>query len=284
MKTPRVLVLGATGMVGQAVFSYLSSQWPKSVWGTARTSKQFFTLDTDNVSKQLEKIISQIGPLDLVINCVGKLRQSPETETVITEYIQTNSLFPHQLALLASKYEFRLLHISTDAVFSDTNKNVVENSPPHPEDTYGLSKLLGEPLSTQVLTIRTSFLGLDPIHHHGLLEWATNDEIQKIGYQNQLWSGCTTLQFANLTKKLANPTTFQKVRTNTSVLHFAPLSASKYKIVATIRKIFSLTTPIKGEAPNNITRRLFTRYTKLLPEMHESGTLLQELKRLMKDL
>jgi dTDP-4-dehydrorhamnose reductase len=231
-----ILVLGSDGMVGRTVFLYLHSLYPQHVWGTTRKkeklsgNKLFFSID--NYQNDFAAVYKITKKIDYVINCIGLLKNYKS----ISELIYSNSLFPHILEDLAKKRNFRLIHISTDAVFSPLSGKVSESSPLSPSDYYGYSKLLGETNVKNALTIRSSFIGFDPIGHHGLLEKVL--KVKKIdGYTNHYWTGCTSLQFAQFCNTLISTGLWNTLRTKSPLIHFAPLGPiSKYKLLETFIK------------------------------------------------
>lgn len=106
---------------------------------------------------------------DVVVNCIGIVKQSSAADAIAA--IKINSLFPHRLAQLARDLGARLIHLSTDCVFSGRKGNYSESDQPDPEDLYGRTKLLGELREDHCLTIRTSMIGRELNGSHGLLEW-----------------------------------------------------------------------------------------------------------------
>ena len=237
--TPRILVLGAKGMLGHVAYRYLKEKFPKTVWGTDYSDENFLYFDGLDPETSYEKIVKSIGKVNLVVNCVGLLKPkndhslSPE---IVSHYKKINAELPHVLERFAEKDNFNLIHISTDAVFSPLSGEVYEDSPVSPRGLYEETKYAGETESNNALTIRTSIVGLDPWHHKGILEWILSQKEGKIlGYANQMWSGCTTLQFAELCFRLSNQKAFSQVRGKTAVVHFAPLGPmTKYAFIKAV--------------------------------------------------
>lgn len=236
-----ILILGADGMVGHTVYSYLHLRFPNTIFGTARKNSKFFILNADNFKNNLKSINEIIGDIDYVINCIGILKNGDKKKMFFI-----NSEFPQKLAQLSQKYKFRLIHVSSDAVFSSMSGKVTEQSKTSPEDEYGKGKLKGEPKSKNALSIRTSFLGFDPLEHKGLLEWVLNSNGKIQGYTNQFWSGCTTLQFAKFCEFLIESSNFDDFRKKSSFLHFAPLGPiTKYEILSEFMKLSNKKKEIK---------------------------------------
>ncbi len=250
----QVLVLGATGMLGRTVYQYLLKH-KKNIQGTSRDlkNKNLIYLNFKK-SPDLENLFENKS-FSFVINCVGALRGSSNEKLELL-----NISFPKALLILSRKYNFKIINISTDAVFSNTAGVVYEQSIPNPNDFYGKSKLKGE-LSENTINIRTSILGFDPIEHKGLLEFMLRNKSKKIsGFTDKKWSGSTTLQLAKFIKWLITGSNFLNLLAKTNIIHFAPLGpTTKYKILKTFSKLIDGSTIIKGEGPIQ-TRILKTNY------------------------
>lgn len=254
--TPHILVLGATGFVGQTVFSYLYSRYP--TYGTVRKGdKKHLSLTVETLEKDFVKIRQEMKYISLVINCIGLYKDvSNEKLTYV------NALFPHQLETLSKRYNFHLVHISSDAVFGSLQGKVNEKTIPIPDSLYGMSKLLGETTIKNAITIRSSFIGRDYNNKNGLLEYVLANKIM-LGYINQTWSGCTTLQFAKLCAMLANERTFKNFRLPSPYIHFAPLpKTTKYKLLKSISATTNLGVVVKKTKGATISRFLDSLYLK----------------------
>jgi dTDP-4-dehydrorhamnose reductase len=203
----RVLVLGATGMLGHKLLQRLGSQF--SIAGAARSGEPTrlaraalpgIVLYSDVVAKDLstiERVIDDWHP-EFVINCIGIVKQAPEAQQAIPS-ICVNALFPHHLHRLTAERRMRLIHFSTDCVFSGRNGPYKEDDIPDPCDLYGRSKLLGEVSGEMALTLRTSIIGPELCNHRGLLDWCLAQRGRRIkGYARALYSGLTTDAMAEL--------------------------------------------------------------------------------------
>ena len=155
-------------MLGNVVFRYLSSKKSYKVYGSVRsaTSKLLFkkilgkNLISDihvNSDKKIANLFSLVNP-DIFINCIGVIKQLDNSSNVL-EVVPINSLLPHKLATLCKKKSIRLIHFSTDCVFSGEKGNYIESDNPDPKDLYGRSKLIGEIDYPNCLTLRTSIIG-----------------------------------------------------------------------------------------------------------------------------
>jgi len=278
---PNILVLGATGMLGRTVYQYLSREFPKNTWGTDRTSQGFFKLEASAPQSYFLSIQKKLGQIDYVINCIGLLKNIPQK--IEKDYEIINSLFPKKLAKLAEKYHFKIIHVSTDAVYSPLSGRVCEKDMPAPIGMYEESKYAGEIESKIVLNVRTSLLGLDPVNKKGLLEWALKNWDNSInGYYNQIWTGCTTLQFAEFCKNIIAQNTFEVLNQNSSVYHFAPLQSSKYDIIKTLLSLSDKPFMIKKTKGPQITRTLYSAYSSIFCLHKYSNNLKTALKEIIK--
>ncbi len=206
----RVLVLGGDGMLGHKVFEVLSRRFDTTaafldgdgLWRAfpeydgVPGSRLFGGVDAlrfETVTAALE----QAYP-DAVINCIGIIKQLKEaSDPVLT--ISLNSLFPHRLASLCATLGARLVHMSTDCVFSGRKGAYTEDDLPDPEDLYGRSKLLGEVDRPGSLTIRTSIFGRDFLKQDALLEWFLSNRGGTVkGYKNAVYSGFPTQVLARI--------------------------------------------------------------------------------------
>lgn len=145
----------------------------------------------------ISKVITDVQP-QAVINCIGIVKQRNEAGAAIPS-IRINALFPHQLADLCECSGARLVHFSTDCVFSGNRGRYTEDDLPDPVDIYGRTKLLGEVTQTGCLTLRTSIIGWELNHRAGLLEWFAAQRGRTIkGYRGAIYTGLSTAAFTML--------------------------------------------------------------------------------------
>jgi len=203
----RVLVLGAAGMLGHKLLQRLRSQF--EIAGTVRDPapdaglcrmlpgvKLYSGVEAADLST-LERAIDN-WQAQVVVNCIGVIKQSKAAGDPLPS-IAINSLLPHQLGQIAAGRDARLVHFSTDCVFSGRRGNYVEADEPDPVDLYGCSKLLGEVTAPNALTLRTSIVGRELRGHLGLIDWFMTQRGPRInGYARALYSGLTTLAMADL--------------------------------------------------------------------------------------
>jgi dTDP-4-dehydrorhamnose reductase len=208
----RVLILGATGMMGHMACRVLSAS--HEVHGVCRRLgeigeryPQFF--DSCSMHEDFDALddgacttlLEQVRP-DAVLNLIGVVKQKPEaSEAEIS--IRINSLLPHVLARCCDAVGAKLIQISTDCVFSGRGRMYRESDAADPEDMYGRSKLLGEVTDTPHLTIRTSIIGRQLSGQTGLLEWFRLQRSGQVrGFTKAIFSGLTTMALAELLNDL----------------------------------------------------------------------------------
>ena len=210
----RILVFGANGMLGHKVYQQFDQRF--DTWGTIRDSiepwqhlpffKKSRIVENIEVSSR-ESIINALDRVqpEVVVNCIGIVKQLKEGDSPVSA-ITVNALLPHWLAELCQERGIRLIHISTDCVFSGKVGNYSENATPDPYDLYGRSKLLGEVTGNNCLTLRTSIIGRELRRTIGLLEWFLSQRGNTIqGYRYAVFSGFITSELARvLTNIVAN--------------------------------------------------------------------------------
>lgn len=195
----RILIIGSKGMAGHIIKEYLLSK-KYDVYSTFRKGegkeelkeKEYYLDVFDKES--LNKILEEVKP-KFLINCVGILNQFAEENPDIAIYV--NGYFPHYLDRLSQKYDYKLIHITTDCVFSGKKGDYTENDFRDAESYYGRSKAIGEVNNNRTLTFRTSIIGPD-INENGigLFNWFMKQKGEIKGYSNVVWTGVTTLELA----------------------------------------------------------------------------------------
>jgi dTDP-4-dehydrorhamnose reductase len=208
----RVLVLGASGMLGHVLIRVLNTR--HDVYGTTQSERQptpplatvlergHWIGGVDGCNwPTLEVVIRDIRP-DVVVNCIGVIKQKLSTPRTI-EAITLNSLLPHKIAELCQAIDSRLIHISTDCVFSGNPGTKTLAEKPDAADLYGITKRLGEVEYGRTLTLRTGFIGRQLTGSEGLLEWVLSQRGRTItGYVNAIYSGLTTLALSRVIQAL----------------------------------------------------------------------------------
>lgn len=202
----KLLVLGGAGMLGHKMFQILRRRFS----GVVCTIRQPLPEGVDflqgpcvipNVDAAdfpaLETTLSAFRP-EYVVNCVGVIKQRAEACSPIPS-ITINSLLPHKLAQMASHWGGRVIHFSTDCVFSGKRGGYTEEDQSDAGDLYGKTKFLGEVAIGNALTLRTSIIGRELSHHCSLLDWFLAQNHQTIrGFRKVIYSGVTTNHLAEL--------------------------------------------------------------------------------------
>jgi dTDP-4-dehydrorhamnose reductase len=210
----KVLVIGASGMIGSTVLRVLSESKDLVVWGTVRNAsvKRFFTsamasqlIEDVNVEypDALVKVLDDVRP-DVVINCAGLTKHKPESDDPLVS-IPINTLMPHRLAGICKLAGARLVHVSTDCVFSGEKGGYTEADFADARDVYGKSKALGELVYPHTITLRTSTIGHELQTKYGLLDWFLSQETRCNGYARAIFSGLPTVVFAQVIRDVVIP-------------------------------------------------------------------------------
>jgi dTDP-4-dehydrorhamnose reductase len=196
----RVLILGGTGMLGHKLVEVLGDRF--ETWATVRSCTETHSwydkfrsriiggVEASNLDSVVDALV-RTRP-DAVINCIGIIKQREEAKDAVMS-IKVNSLFPHRLARICNASGARMIHVSTDCVFSGIKGNYAEEDAPDPQDLYGRTKLLGEVTSPGCLTIRTSIIGQGLRRGHGLVDWIVSQRGKTVkGFARAIFSGLTT--------------------------------------------------------------------------------------------
>ncbi len=213
----RVLVLGVTGMLGNAVFRVFNADARFEVWGTLRSgaARSHFpeasharlrtgvdVLDQDS----LVAALAAIKP-DVVINCVGLIKQLADAKDPLTA-LPINAMLPHRLAKLCQLVGARLIHVSTDCVFSGSKGGYLESDVSDAEDLYGKSKYIGELTDMpHAVTLRTSIIGHELNSNYALIDWFLSQEGSVKGFSRAIFSGLPTVELARVMKDFVIPHT-----------------------------------------------------------------------------
>ncbi|NWD49603.1 dTDP-4-dehydrorhamnose reductase family protein [Pseudomonas gingeri] len=211
----KILILGITGMLGSAVFRAFSADSGHETWGTARSAAalQYFpqqsrarlltgvdVLDQD----ALVAVFAKVRP-DVVINCVGLIKQLADAKDPLTA-LPINAMLPHRLARLCTLTGARLIHISTDCVFSGRKGGYLESDLSDAEDLYGKSKYIGELHElSHAVTLRTSIIGHELNSNHSLVDWFLTQEASVRGFSRAIFSGLPTAELARVMKDFVLP-------------------------------------------------------------------------------
>ena len=200
------------------------------LFDTSRAVSFVSAQDFDSISKAFAFVRPTV-----VINCIGIVKQGSAAKDPLMS-ISINGLFPHRLALLCQASGVRLVHISTDCVFSGRKGGYRENDVADAEDLYGRTKYLGEVGSDGCLTLRTSMIGRELQGTHGLIEWFLSQGGKTIsGYTQAVFSGFTTQALAEIIVKLVT----EQPGMN-GVWHLAAEPINKFELLTLVKRIYNL--------------------------------------------
>jgi dTDP-4-dehydrorhamnose reductase len=209
-----VLVLGASGMLGNAVFRYFSRDTGFRTYGTVRQRTALRDFDA-SLHPQIICGVDVLNPdwlarafdatkPDVVINCVGLIKQL-ETANDPLEALPINALLPHRIARLCSLVGARMIHVSTDCVFAGKQGKYLESDQPDATDLYGRSKLLGEVDYPNAVTLRTSIVGHEFGRASALVDWFLCQTQSVKGFRKAVFSGLPTVELARVMKEFVLP-------------------------------------------------------------------------------
>jgi dTDP-4-dehydrorhamnose reductase len=256
----RVLVLGASGMLGNAVLRLFTQDPSWHAMGTTRSASQHLKFP-DHIRRQLINGVDvenfdslsaafASGKPDVVINCVGLVKQLAEANDPLAA-IPINSLLPHRLARLCAVAGARLVHLSTDCVFDGTKGNYTEGDKPDAYDLYGRSKLLGEVNYENAITLRTSIIGRELGSAHSLVDWFLAQEGQVRGFTKAIFSGLPTVELARVIKDYVLPR--PQLR---GLYHVSAQPISKHDLLQLVAQAFAKTIEIVPDTQVAIDRSL----------------------------
>lgn len=206
-KKAKILVLGATGMLGNAVLRLFAQSAEYEVVGSARSTSALRLLpanlsgcvicgvDVENMDS-LISLFNKTRP-DVVINCIGLVKQLADANDPLAA-IPINTLLPHRLARLCGMGGARLIHMSTDCIFSGAKGMYTEADESDAKDLYGRSKYLGEVDYPHAITLRTSIIGHELNGGHSLVRWFLAQQGIVKGYRRAIFSGLPTVELARV--------------------------------------------------------------------------------------
>mgnify|MGYP001496421260 CR=1 FL=1 len=226
----KVLIFGAYGMLGHVLAKYLQINDDYTIVRCARKAKDIDVLSVDITDSKLVRQILEKEKPDIVINCVGLLVKASEADIPLA--ILTNSYFPNYLTKLGEELKFKLIHISTDCVFSGKTGHYSDIDFRDGETYYARTKALGEIINKKDLTIRTSIIGPELKTGTGLFSWFMNSSGNINGFTNAFWSGVTTLELSKFIDKA--------IKFNLTGLYQLSMSKkiSKYELLKLLQKVW----------------------------------------------
>lgn len=206
----KILILGGDGMLGHQLLSSLKDHHEVRVtlrqdlgaytqYGLFNHSNSYAGIDIRR-SDDLLTTLNHFKP-NAVINAVGIVKQRKDAKDIIPS-LEINALFPHRLALLCEAIQARLVHISTDCIFSGQKGAYTEKDRSDAEDLYGVSKYLGEVSGPNAITLRTSIIGLELTRKTSLIEWFLAQEGAIKGFRKAIYSGFTTLELSRIIERI----------------------------------------------------------------------------------
>jgi len=227
----KIIVLGASGLIGHQIYSRLKLISEYKIIGFSNTinpSQEFVSTDVSNFV-EFSKVVKRLKP-DCIINCIGILIEASNASTEKAIYL--NALFPHLLSNLCEEINAKLIHMSTDCVFSgDKEGPYKEEDLKDGMSIYAKTKALGEIITDKHLTIRTSVIGPE-IKENGteLFHWFVSQKEKINGYNNVFWSGVTSLELARALEIFisSNITGLYHVTNNNTI--------SKYELLKLFKK------------------------------------------------
>ena len=237
----KVIIFGANGMAGHMISTVLKGKGTYKIIDVCHTKKldhNSIILDV-RVIKRVNSLIEQEQP-NLLINCIGLLTEKAKKDPPAAIYI--NSFFPRYLEDYCKNIETKIIHLSTDCVFSGKEGQYTEDSVKDGKDIYGQTKSLGEIINRKDLTIRTSIIGPELKDDGvGLFHWLMKQQGEILGFSNVIWTGLTTLQLAQSLDRMiaANVTGLYQLVPSHSV--------TKYQLLNIIKQIFNKDIVIKKE-------------------------------------
>ena len=256
----KILIIGASGMAGSTFLRYLSANSPHQVVGTVRSlssmggrASEFKDQLFDNVDVEsdigLLNIFNNVRP-NLVINCVGVVKQLSSSNNPLVA-LPLNSLLPHRLAVVCKLAGARLIHLSTDCVFTGNDGLYTEDDIPDAQDLYGVSKRLGEVNCPHAITLRTSIIGHELKGNRSLIDWFLSQEGRIDGFDQAIYSGLPAVEIARIIKDFVIPNDELS-----GLYHVSSSPITKYELLNTVAEIYGKNIEIKRSSGLKIDRSL----------------------------
>jgi dTDP-4-dehydrorhamnose reductase len=249
----KIMIFGSNGMLGNYINKHL-----EKIYKIIPLKRSDFDLSELTIFNLEKFLISEkhLVKNDIVINCAGVIPQSCKDRSLNTRlYFTINSIFPVILSQICDKIGAKMIHITTDCVFSGKVGNYNEESIHDEINDYGMSKSLGELCNATI--IRTSIIGEEIYNRRSLLEWVKSNKGKTInGFVNHIWNGVTCLQLAKIINEIIKNNMFWQ-----GVRHvFSPRSVSKYELVTLINEAYELNITISPFETEKIDKTLTSIY------------------------
>jgi dTDP-4-dehydrorhamnose reductase len=260
MTTQKILVIGASGMLGNAIVRYFATRTSHDIVGIVRSARSAALFPADVRPSLAEggdvedfdalvRVFDRHRPT-VVINCVGLVKQLEDAKDPLAA-IPINAVLPHRLAHLCALSGARLIHPSTDCVFSGSKGMYVEDDLPDARDVYGRTKLLGEVEYPHTLTLRTSIIGHELSSSHSLVCWFLAQEGAVRGFSRAVFSGFPTVEIARIVDQYVLP-----YPDLSGVYHLSAEPIDKFSLLQLIAKKYDKTICIDEDATLVIDRSL----------------------------
>ena len=251
----RVLVLGTSGTIGHTLLKVLSEDNNLDVWGTVRSaslSRHFSRSIAEKVRTDVHaenvdgiaKLVAELRP-HVVINCIGLIKQIAHADDPLV-VLPINAMLPHRLTHICALAGAKLIHFSTDCVFSGNRGDYLETDPGDATDLYGQSKFIGEVSASHAVTLRTSFIGHELETSRELIEWFLAQEGRIRGFTRAIYSGLPTVILARLVRDIVLPRVDL-----VGLYHIASEPISKFDLLTLVAKVYGKTIAIE---PDDIIR------------------------------
>ena len=274
----KLVILGANGMLGNALLRFFANKMNYEVHGTVRSGNSIQKLqslaprarlvtgvDVESLDS-LTCMFAMVQP-DIVINCIGVVKQLVDANDPMIA-LPINALLPHRLARLAQVAGARLVHVSTDCVFSGSKGYYSETDHPDAYDLYGRSKLLGEVDYPNAITLRTSIIGHELASNRSLIDWFLSQKGEVQGYTNAIFSGLPTVEFARVIHDYVIPNPDLH-----GLYHVSAAPISKFELLSLVAKEYGIDILIHPENDYVIDRSLnsnrFRKATGFVPQSWE---------------
>jgi len=235
----RILILGGDGMLGHELFKRLQLRHEVKV--TLRQDliayNRFDLFSRENAYdgidirslERLTEVMADFRP-EVIINAVGIVKQRLDANEYIPS-LEINALLPHRLATLCKAMSSRLIHLSTDCIFSGKKGNYQDSDYSDAEDLYGKTKYLGEVNSSNSITLRTSIIGRELSRHSSFLDWFLSQTGMVKGFTRAIFTGFTTLEMSRIIEKI-----LLEYPDATGVYQVSSSPISKYDLLMLIRE------------------------------------------------
>lgn len=249
-KKQGILILGATGMLGHTLVHDFSRRDQFTVYATARnlnrlsqwfTSEQLYRIhspvDADDFAS-VTRVLAEVRP-EVVINCIGVIKQLNAARDPLA-CIAINALFPHRLAKECERIGARMIHISSDCVFTGKKGRYIESDFPDGDDLYGRTKLLGEVDYPLAVTLRTSIIGHELNSHVSLIDWFLAQTERVKGFTRAIYSGFPTVEMARIIAEVVIPRPELH-----GLYHVSSAPISKYDLLCLVQEHYAKTIEIE---------------------------------------